>query len=235
MKHPRRTREAARRRAAIAVLLRALVRPRMREIRAVLADWDPCSAETVRLVDGDLLAFARRDPAAHGSWRDVIGSYRCFRAVAAYRVAHAILQAPLRSPDGRVRRRTIARDISERAKVATGVEIHPAASIGKRFVVDHGIGTVIGETAVVGDDCYLLHGVVLGAAGIADLPQRRRHPRIGSRVEIGAFARILGPVSIGDDVVVGCHALVRHDIAAGSRVSVRNQYQTVQGISGRSA
>jgi serine O-acetyltransferase len=220
------------RRAAVAALLRELARPQAGEIRAVLDGWVADAPAAVDAAEADLLAFARRDPAAHGSWREVLGSYRCYRAVAAHRVAHAVLQAPLRpalrTPAGRVRRRTIARAVSEHAKVDTGVEIHPAASIGARFVVDHGTGTVIGETAVVGDDCYLLHGVVLGAAGIADLPRTRRHPRLGDRVEIGAFARILGPVTVGDDVVIGCHALVRHDVAPGSRISVVTRNQSVR-------
>ncbi|MGD9528529.1 serine O-acetyltransferase [Pseudonocardia sp.] len=220
------------RRAAVAALLRELARPQAGEIRAVLDGWTADAPATVDAAEADLLAFAHRDPAAHGSWWEVLGSYRCYRAVAAHRVAHAVLQAPLRpglrTPAGRVRRRTIARAVSEHAKVDTGVEIHPGASIGARFVVDHGTGTVIGETAVVGDDCYLLHGVVLGATGIADLPRTRRHPRLGDRVEIGAFARVLGPVTVGDDVVIGCHALVRHDVAAGSRISVVTRNQSVR-------
>lgn len=215
------------RRTEVAALLRELARPRAREIRAVLGGWDAGAPAIAAAAEADLLAFARRDPAAHGSWREVLGSYRCYRAVAAHRVAHALLHAPV-GPGLGGRRRTLARALSEQAKVETGVEIHPGARIGARFVVDHGIGTVIGETAVVGEDCYLLHGVVLGALGIADLPRTRRHPRLGDRVEIGAFARVLGPVSVGDDVVIGCHALVREDVAAGSRISVVTRHQSVR-------
>ncbi|MFD7446162.1 serine O-acetyltransferase [Streptomyces sp. NPDC059909] len=221
--------EARERHTALAAALRDVARPRIRQIRSVLRAWKPCSPELVDLVEGDLFAFTQRDPAAHGSWREVVGSYRCFRAVLSYRLAHSILGAPLRPDADGSRLRMLARDIAEQAKVETGVEIHPAAVIGRRFVVDHGMGTVIGETASLGDDCYVLQGVVLGSTRIADNPQGRRHPAIGSRVEIGAFARILGPVGIGDDVVIGCHALVQCDIPAGARVSVLNHHQEIRG------
>lgn len=221
--------EAPERHAVLAAALRDVARPRMRQISSVLGAWEPCSPELIDLVEGDLLAFTQRDPAAHGSWREVVGSYRCFRAVLSHRLAHSILGTPLRSDADGIRRRTLARSIAEQATVATGVEIHPAAAIGRRFVVDHGMGTVIGETASLGDDCYVLHGVVLGSTGIADNPRGRRHPAIGSRVEIGAFARVLGPVEIGDDAVIGCHALVQCDIPAGARVSVLSQYQEIRG------
>jgi carbonic anhydrase/acetyltransferase-like protein (isoleucine patch superfamily) len=122
-----------------------------------------------------------------------------------------------------------ARAISEAAKVRSGVEIHPAATIGPRFVVDHGMGTVVGEDVRMGSDCYLLQGVVLGALSIADNPSGGRHPHLGDRVEVGGFGRVLGPVTVGADVVIGSHALVRTDVPAGARVAVLHQYQTVVG------
>ncbi|MEU8432689.1 serine O-acetyltransferase [Streptomyces sp. NPDC029216] len=221
--------EARARHAVLAAVLRDVARPRMRQISSVLGAWNPCSPELIDLVDGDLLAFVQRDPAAHGSWREVVGSYRCFRAVLSHRLAHSLLGTPLRSDADGSHLRMLARSIAERATVETGVEIHPAAAIGRRFVVDHGMGTVIGETASLGDDCYVLHGVVLGSTGIADNPRGRRHPTIGSRVEIGAFARVLGPVEIGDDAVIGCHALVQCDIPAGARVRVLTHHQEIRG------
>ncbi|MFG2298079.1 serine O-acetyltransferase [Streptomyces sp. NPDC048603] len=221
--------EARERRAALAVALRDAARPRMHRIRSLLDAWNPYAPELLGLVEGDLLAFAQRDPAAHGSWREVMGSYRCFRAVLSHRLAHAVLGAPRRAGVDGGHLRMLARSIAEQATAETGVEIHPAATIGRRFVVDHGTGTVIGETARLGDDCYVLHGVVLGSTGIADNPRGRRHPAIGSRVEIGAFARVLGPVEIGDDAVIGCHALVRSDIPAGARVIVLNHQQEIRG------
>jgi serine O-acetyltransferase len=198
-------------------------------VRLCGTGWDPTSKALLDLVDGDLMALVGRDPAAHGSWREALGAYQCFRAVLAYRLAHAVLAAA-RARDACVEHsRLVARRIAEQAKVETGVELHPAARIGARFVVDHGIGTVIGETAVIGDDCYLLQCVVLGSTRIANNPSRRRHPVLGDRVQVGAYARILGPVRIGDDVEIGSHALVREDVPDRSRVSVLHQYQVVTG------
>lgn len=174
----------------------------------------------------DLFALTRRDPASHGSWWYVLDAYSCFHAVLAYRLAHAVLTGPGADPDLQL---ITARAMSEAAKVRTGVEIHPAATIGPRFVIDHGTGTVIGEDVVIGADGYVLHGVTLGALGIADNGTGRRHPRLGDRVQVGAFARVLGPISIGDDVVIGTHALVRADVPAGAQVAVLHQYQMISG------
>ncbi|MBM7079694.1 serine O-acetyltransferase [Micromonospora humida] len=176
----------------------------------------------------DLLALARRDPAAGGSWQYVWDSYVAYRATLAYRVAHAVHRAgdtPL-TPDVRL---AVARRVSEAAKVRTGVEIHPAASIGRRLIIDHGLGTVIGETTEIGDDAYILQGVVLGARGIADNPSGRRHPRLGDRVEVGAFARILGAVTVGDDVLIGPGIIVTTDVPSHRRVRLLNQYQGASG------
>lgn len=174
----------------------------------------------------DLHALASRDPSAHGSWRYVLRSYTSFHAVLSYRLAHALLTTAA----GMSRRtaphvEATARSISEQAKVNTGVEIHPAARIGRRFVLDHATGTVIGETTVIGDDCYLLQGVILGALGIACNPTGKRHPTIGSRVEIGAFVRALGAIQIGDDVKIAPASVVCHDVPTGSRIRVITQYQ----------
>ncbi|MFY1626676.1 serine O-acetyltransferase [Micromonospora sp. WMMD723] len=176
----------------------------------------------------DLLALARRDPAAGGSWQYVWDSYVAYRATLAYRVAHAVHRAgdtPL-TPDVRL---AVARRVSEAAKVRTGVEIHPAATIGRRLIIDHGLGTVIGETTEIGDDAYILQGVVLGARGIADNPSGRRHPRLGDRVEVGAFARILGAVTVGDDVLIGPGIIVTTDVPSHRRVRLLNQYQGTSG------
>ncbi|MBM7081038.1 serine O-acetyltransferase [Micromonospora sp. WMMD734] len=180
------------------------------------------------LATEDLLALARRDPAAGNSWQYVWDSYVAYRATLAYRVAHAVHRAedtPL-GPDVRL---ALARRVSEAAKVRTGVEIHPAASIGRRLVIDHGLGTVVGETTEIGDDAYILQGVVLGARGIADNPSGRRHPRLGDRVEVGAFARILGAVTVGDDVLIGPGIIVTNDVPSHRRVRLLNQYQGTSG------
>ncbi|MFF4343063.1 serine O-acetyltransferase [Kitasatospora sp. NPDC001540] len=184
----------------------------------------------------DLLALTARDPASGGSWRYVLESYAAYRAVLAHRLAHAAYRAAeqVAMSKGRSDLRILARSISEVAKVATGVEIHPAAEIGQRFVLDHGVGTVIGETTVIGDDCYILQGVVIGAVGISGNSAGKRHPSIGDRVEIGAFARILGPVSIGSDCLISPHALVLTDVPGNSRVRLVNQCQ-VQSRSSRTS
>lgn len=123
----------------------------------------------------------------------------------------------------------VARDISEVAKVETGVEIHPGAAIGKRFVVDHGIGTVIGETCTIGDDCYLLQGVVLGSSKISNNKAGKRHPTLGNNVQVGSFSKILGNIVVGNDVVIGAGCLITDNIPAFSKVSVFNEYQITVG------
>lgn len=202
-----------------------LLRPWRRKLQFLVGEPAAFFRIPVNNAVADLHALTDNDPATHGDWQHVLGAYLCFRAVLAYRVAHAITLIP------GAEARTLARCISERAKVDTGVEIHPQAHIGPRLVIDHGIGTVIGETATIGADCYLLQGVVLGATGISGNSCKKRHPTLGDRVEVGGFARILGPVTIGDDVLIGCHTLVRYDIPSGSRVATLHQYQVVSGSS----
>lgn len=178
--------------------------------------------EPVDLCREDLAAYAARDPAANGLESLIITSYSSFEAVLSYRVAHHVLGLQTLSKDCR---RSLAVAITDKAKLASGIEIHPGACIGERFVVDHGIGTVIGETSEIGDDCYILRGVTLGASGIGDNPAAKRHPSIGDRVEIGSCARLLGPISIGDDVFIGPNCVVTADIPSGHSVSILNQLQ----------
>ena len=106
-----------------------------------------------------------------------------------------------------------ARVLMTFVRSVTGVEIHPGAVIGHRFFIDHGMGVVIGETAEVGDDVMLYHGVTLGGRSMQRV---KRHPTVGSRVTIGAGARILGPVYIGDDVQIGANSVVVKDVPAGA-------------------
>lgn len=179
------------------------------------------------LLAEDLTALARLDPAAGRSWQYVASSYASYQAVQAYRLAHALLEAERGTSrrGGEGASAALARRISEDAKVCTGIEIHPAAEIGRRFVLDHAVGTVIGESAQLGDDCYVLQGVILGAVGIAANEAGKRHPTVGDRVEIGAFARLLGPITVGSDTRIGPHAVVVTDIPAGSHVRLLNQCQ----------
>ncbi|MDQ0508351.1 Serine acetyltransferase [Aedoeadaptatus ivorii] len=104
---------------------------------------------------------------------------------------------------------TLARFLSHRARRKTGIEIHPGAKIGKRLFIDHGMGVVIGETAEIGDDVTIYHGVTLGGRGLS---KTKRHPTIGDRVMLGARSTILGPVEIGDDVKVGAGAVVLDNV-----------------------
>lgn len=168
-------------------------------------------------IQDDLFSFASKDPAAKKSPEYILEAYKSFQAVLSYRIANALYNccsktiniSPLQ---------IIARQISEEAKVTTGIEIHPAANIGCRFVIDHGYGTVIGETAEIGDDCYLLQGVILGAREIAANHITKRHPTLGNRVEVGGFARIFGAVTIGDDVKISPCVVITKDVPAKSKV-----------------
>nr|WP_238338271.1 serine O-acetyltransferase [Pedococcus badiiscoriae] len=157
-----------------------------------------------RVVD-DLDAAIARDPAAT-SRVDVALNSPGLHAIWAYRFAHRLwLRGGLAKP--------VARVVMTLVRSVTGVEIHPGAVIGHRFFIDHGMGVVIGETAEVGDDVMLYHGVTLGGRSLQKV---KRHPTLGSRITIGAGARILGPVYIGDDVQIGANSVVVKDVPAGA-------------------
>jgi len=168
----------------------------------------------------DLKAYADLDPASRGSEKLVLQSYKCFKAVLLYRVAHHILQ--IEDSD---QHRIIAREISEYAKVYSGVEIHPAAKIGVPFVIDHGYGTVIGETASIGDNCYFLNNVTLGARSIANNSSTKRHPTVGNNVQIGASVSIYGDVTIGDNCFIAPYTMVTRDVKEGTKVSCNFRFQ----------
>jgi serine O-acetyltransferase len=188
-----------------------------------LTPWLDALLNTVSLqVLEDLLAYTERDPASKGREGIVLETYASFKAVLYYRLAHPIWQL-----DGGQHGafETMGQKLSNLGKILSGAEIHPAAWIGRRFVLDHGFGTVIGETSEIGDDCYILAGVTLGALGIANNPNGKRHPRLGNRVEIGAGARILGPVQIGDNVFISPASVVTHDVPADTQVIIVNQLQ----------
>jgi serine O-acetyltransferase len=143
----------------------------------------------------DIRTVRRNDPAARSNV-EVFLAYSGLHAVWGHRVAHWIWQRRLY---------TLARVCSQLVRFFTGIEIHPGATIGRRVFIDHGMGVVIGETAVVGDDVLIYHGVTLG--GTSSL-RERRHPTIGDRVMIGAGASVLGPVTVGSDSIVGANAVV---------------------------
>ena len=151
----------------------------------------------------DVAAAKLRDPAAR-SGLEIALLYPGLHALWSHRVAHALWTRGLRFP---------ARAISQLSRAMTGIEIHPGAVIGRRFFIDHGSGVVIGETAEVGDDVMLYHGVTLGGR---TRDAGKRHPTVGNGVAVGAGAKILGPVFIGDRSVVGANAVVTKDAPADS-------------------
>jgi serine O-acetyltransferase len=156
-------------------------------------------------IKDDLAAAQERDPAAT-STLEVILTYAGFHALLAYRIAHRLHKwgVPF-----------IPRAISQIARWLTGIEIHPAAKIGKGFFIDHGMGVVIGETAEIGDDVTLYQGVTLGGTGFAT---GKRHPTLGNHVVVGAGAKILGGIKIGDNVKIGANSVVLKSVPANSTV-----------------
>jgi serine O-acetyltransferase len=141
----------------------------------------------------------RNDPAAR-STTEVLLTYPGLHALAFYKISHALRKRDMQLP---------ARLISNAGRFFTGIEIHPGAEIGDRFFIDHGMGVVIGETAIVGDDVTIYQGVTLGGTG---KQQGKRHPTVGSNVVIGAGAKILGDVTIGDGAKIGGGAVVLKDV-----------------------
>ena len=149
----------------------------------------------------DVAAVFDRDPAARNTW-EVLTCYPGLHALWMHRIAHRLWQWRLR---------WLGRLLAYLSRALTGIEIHPAARIGRRFFIDHGMGVVIGETAEIGDDCTLYHGVTLG--GTSWQPGKR-HPTLGSGVIVGAGAKILGPIGIGDRARIGSNAVVVSDVPA---------------------
>lgn len=163
------------------------------------------SARLVRALRGDVRAALERDPAARSA-AEVALCYPGVHAIWGYRVTHWLW--------GRGHR-LAARLLSEATRILTGVDIHPGAILGPGLFIDHATGVVIGETAVVGADVMLYHGVTLGATGTA---KGKRHPTVGDRVVIGAGAKVLGPVTIGDDATIGANAVIVKPVPPGTVV-----------------
>ncbi len=160
----------------------------------------------------DARSIAARDPAARGVLQ-VYFLYPGFRALRMYHTAHFFQKHKWFG---------LARYISQRCRHKTGIEIHPAAKIGKGLFIDHGMGVVIGETAEIGDNCTIYHGVTLGGTG---KDTGKRHPTLGNNVLVGAGSQILGPCTVGDNARVGANAVVLCDVEPGA---------TVVGVPGRS-
>ena len=157
-----------------------------------------------RRVREDLAAVRRGDPAARGKVSIAL-IYSGVHALWGHRLAHALWTRPGGKFAGRA--------VSQFTRFLTGIEIHPGAVIGRRVFIDHGMGVVIGETAEVGDDVVIYHGVTLGGVSTQKV---KRHPTIGNGVLIGAGAKVLGPVTIGDRSRIGANAVVTRDAPADS-------------------
>ncbi len=151
----------------------------------------------------EIASIRERDPAASSSL-EVALLYSGFHAILAYRIAHALHAKGYILP---------ARLISQTAKMITGIEIHPAAKIGKGLFIDHGSGVVIGETAEIGDNCTLYQGVTLGGTG-KDVG--KRHPTLGDNVMVGAGAKVLGPIKVGNNCKIAANAVVLSEVPDNS-------------------
>ena len=159
----------------------------------------------------DILAYKKNDPAARSA-AEILLLYNGLHATIDYRIAHWLHTHKLRF---------LARFVSQWSKLWTGIEIHPGATIGRRFVIDHGTGIVIGETAQIGDDCLLYQGVTLGGTG-KDVG--KRHPTLGNNVMVGCGAKILGPFTVGNNVRIAANSVVLREVPDGA---------TVVGVPGR--
>jgi serine O-acetyltransferase len=153
----------------------------------------------------------REDPAAK-SVLEILFCYPGFHAILFHRLAHKLYKAGFT---------TLARIISQISRFLTGIEIHPGAQIGRRFFIDHGMGVVIGETTVIGDDCLLYQGVTLGGTG---KERGKRHPTLGNHVVVGSGAKVLGNITIGNHVRIGAGSVVLKSVP---------DHSTVVGVPGR--
>ena len=151
----------------------------------------------------DIACVFERDPAARSTW-EVITCYPGFHALLIHRLAHRLWRMKLR---------WLARFVSHVSRFLTGIEIHPGAKVGRRVFIDHGMGVVIGETAELGDDCTLYHGVTLGGTS---WNKGKRHPTLGQGVVIGAGAKVLGPILVGEGAKIGSNAVLVKDVPAGA-------------------
>lgn len=150
-------------------------------------------------IKSDIESVKRRDPAAR-STLEILLTYSGLHAVLMYRAAHWFYTKRLY---------TVARCISQIARLLTGIEIHPGAKIGKGFFIDHGSGVVIGETTEIGDNCLVYQGVTLGGTG---KEKGKRHPTLGNNVMVGAGARVLGPFKVGDNAKIAANAVVLEEV-----------------------
>ena len=164
----------------------------------------------MRIIE-DIQAYKKNDPAARSGF-EIFLLYNGLHATIHYRIAHWFYKHKMRFT---------ARWISQFSKFCTGIEIHPAATIGRRLVIDHGTGIVIGATAEIGDDCLLYQGVTLGGTG---KDKGKRHPTLGNNVMVGSGAKVLGPFKVGDNARIAANSVVLREVPENA---------TVVGVPGR--
>ena len=171
-----------------------------------------------RQIREEIAIVFERDPAARNAW-EVMTCYPGFHAMLMHRFAHLLWG---------MRLRWLARFVSHLARWLTGIEIHPGATIGRRFFIDHGMGVVIGETAEIGNDVMFYHGVTLGGRSMS---KGKRHPTIEDGVLVGAGAKILGNITVGKNAIIGANAVVTKDVkpdsvivGADQRVLKKSEY-----------
>lgn len=152
-----------------------------------------------------LKAYKNYDPAAK-SYLEIFLLYPGPRALFFHRIAHFLYSNKIYF---------FARLVADISRTLTGIEIHPGAKIGRRLVIDHGVGCVIGETAEIGDDCIIFHGVTLGGLKFDPI---KRHPTVGNHVLIGTGAKVLGPIKVNDGAKIGANAVVMKEVPAGAVV-----------------
>ncbi len=179
------------------------------------------------LIYGDLQSRMIQDPISLSPGFIYFLS-RSFNIIFYYRIANHIFY--LKTPDERKSMfyKSLAFSISEAITAKTGIEIHPQARIGKNFVIDHGINTLIGATSEIGDDCTLLQNVLLGARKITFNKNEKRHPTLGNHVHVGGGARLLGPIYIGDNTSIGPDCIVKDDIPEYTVVQLERKMYTVK-------
>lgn len=181
-------------------------------------------SKVIKTLKEEVELVKERDPAAKNTF-EILLTYSGLHAILIYRVAHKLYCS---------RMYTSARLLSTLGRFLTGIEIHPGARIGKRFFIDHGMGTVIGETTVIGDNCLLYQGVTLGGTG---KDKGKRHPTLGNNVMVGCGAKILGPFKIGNNVKIAANSVVLNEIpdnctavGAPARVVKRNGMRVTQDL-----
>ena len=195
---------------------RELCNPPLEQKRRVLLFFR--EATFLHIIE-DIRAYKKNDPAAR-SVAEILLLYNGLHATIDYRIAHWLHIHGLRF---------LARSISQWSKLWTGIEIHPGAKIGRRLVIDHGTGIVIGETAEIGDDCLLYQGVTLGGTG---KDAGKRHPTIGNNVMVGAGAKVLGPFKVGNNARIAANSVVLREVPENGRRRAGQDHENLRRKAG---